>query len=471
MSRNNIQNEGIILNKRTAVFVLACWSALSSVAWGNEARPLDLEEVVAIALQNNHTIERRAEDRDYAKWALSKARRQAGPSLTYNFTGGRGGTSDNGRPLTENNDYTNSVRMSFPLYHGGQLKNQRRGAEYALSAADLTLENTRQSVKLQAASAYYEILRCKAMVAVREEEVRTLQKHLDLSTVKYEEGVVARADILSSSVSLDNARQNLVKAQGDYEKALVALNNILGLPSATQWQVTSSLEFEKEDFDLDECMAYALANRPDYYSAAYGVKQAEFGVKEAKAGYRPSVDVAVSKSYEGDRAFDSNISRAWNAGISVSWSAFDNGVTSAGVHQAQAQLKKARSLEAQARDTLEKDVNDAYIDLKTAEENIKTTEAAVAKAAEDYELEQIRYEEGVGTNLDVMDAQEKLTTARMNHSTALYSYNAAKAAMEKAIGLPVDVQVSKYVEAVAAGKSSAKALQEAALSEKSNVDS
>ena len=87
----------------------------------------------------------------------------------------------------------------------------------------------------------------------------------------------------------------------------------------------------------------------------------------------------------------------------------------------------------------------------------------MSKAEEDYNIAQIRYIEGVDTNLAVTDAQEKLTRARTNYYTALYQYREAKAALDKAMGLPVAIDATIYQATIQDGKKSAQALSEAKL--------
>ena len=111
----------------------------------------------------------------------------------------------------------------------------------------------------------------------------------------------------------------------------------------------------------------------------------------------------------------------------------------------------------------------AYTDLIAAEKNISTTGAAVELAEEDYFIAQLRYVEGVDTNLSVMDAQEKLTEARTNYYNALYNYNIAKAALDKAMGIPVNLNVPIYVRAEQSGKSSTRALEDAAIELESEI--
>ena len=142
---------------------------------------------------------------------------------------------------------------------------------------------------------------------------------------------------------------------------------------------------------------------------------------------------------------------------------FDNGLTQASVNSANMALAKAKEAAAQTDDQIRLDVRTAYLGLQAAEKNIQTTSVAVTRAEEDYKIAQVRYSAGVGTNLDVMDANEKLTTARTNYYTALYNYNTSKAALDKAMGIPVDLDVVKYTEAEQAGDTAPKARDKAKL--------
>ena len=76
------------------------------------------------------------------------------------------------------------------------------------------------------------------------------------------------------------------------------------------------------------------------------------------------------------------------------------------------------------------------------EMNAELLDVKIEKAQEDYKIAQVRYAAGVGTNLDVMDAQEKLTNARNNYFLALYGYNTSRATLDKAMGIMVDFDVN-----------------------------
>jgi hypothetical protein len=152
-------------------------------------------------------------------------------------------------------------------------------------------------------------------------------------------------------------------------------------------------------------------------------------------------------------------------GATANWNIFDNGVTAAGVHNAEASLVKAQeNLKAQD-ETIQLDVRTALLNLQAAEKNISTMETAVKQAEEDLKIANVRYSAGVGTNLDVMDATEKMTAARTNYNTALYSYNVNKAALDKAMGIPVDIDVAKYKASQMEGNRLKKVREDALVTE------
>ena len=140
-------------------------------------------------------------------------------------------------------------------------------------------------------------------------------------------------------------------------------------------------------------------------------------------------------------------------------------MTAAQVQTAEAALRTAESRAAQTKETIALEVENAYIDLASAERNIATSEKAVQKAEEEYRIALVRYTEGVDTNLAVMDAQEKLTEARTKYYAAFYGASSAKAALDKAMGIPVYIDAPVYAAEVEAGNSEGKALSAAALDE------
>lgn len=457
------------LHRELTALVLGGLMTFSAVpALAADTVQLDLRDSVRMALENNRTIKQAFADVDNARWSLSKARRQMGPTLTWNTGANRiGGKAYDGatNPAFDYN-YSNSGSITIPLFNES-LRASRDSARYALNAADLSLENTKQTIVQAATQDYFDILQRRNLIKVYQDNVETLQAHLDQVNAQYRVGTVAKSDVLASQVQLANAQQSLVAAQNNYDVAVATLNNLIGLPTDTVLEIKDDLKYDKYDLDLDACTNYALLNRADGMAAYYQVKQAEAGVSAAKAGYLPTVSASGTDAIAGERPFkdDHTNSDSWAVGLSASWNLFDNGVTSAGIHAAEADLLKAQEASSQTDEQIRLDVRTALLNLWAAEKNIHTTSVAVSQAEEDYKIAQVSYNAGVGTNLSVMDAEEKLTEARTNYYTALYNYNTSKAALDKAMGIPVDLDAAKYTEAAMAGKTAVKAREAGRLHE------
>ena len=136
--------------------------------------------------------------------------------------------------------------------------------------------------------------------------------------------------------------------------------------------------------------------------------------------------------------------KTWYMGLGMSWNIFDNNVTQAKVKQSEAATLKAEENAQSLRENSDLEVRTAYLNLNAAAQSIDTAKVAVEKAKEDYKSAQVRYTAGVGTNLDVMDAESKLTTAQSNYYNALYQYNSSKADLDRAMGIMVDLDVNKF---------------------------
>lgn len=441
-------------NKLTTMVVSGLMMmTISGTAMAADTLQIDLKDSVQMALENNRNIKSALGDVDAAKWNLSNYRRQMGPTFSWSAAGNRldGKAYESSQ---YDSAFTNTFALGMPLYNGS-LRAAIDRAGYAINAADVTLEDTKQTIRYQATADYYQILQCRNLIDVQQDAVNTLQEHLDNVNAQFRVGTVAKSDVLASQVQLANAQQALVSAQNNYDIAVSTLNNVIGTPTETVLDIRDQLKYTKYDLALTDCTKYALANRADGAAAYYAIKEAEAGINSAKAGQHPTVNAAITREIGGEKPFETNHTSndSTIAGVSASWNVFDNGVTTAAVHSAEASLLKAQEASASKDESIQLEVRTAFLNLQAAGKNIQTTQTAVNQAEEDYKIAQVRYSAGVGTNLDVMDAEEKLTTARTNYSTALYNYNTSKASLDKAMGSPIDIDVVKYRQSQQAGNS------------------
>lgn len=481
-----------MFNKKLSAIIFSAALIFHNATFAAESTFMNLDRAIELALKNNPAITQSSEDQESARWNLSAVRRQHGLSLSwrsiFNYIGGK-----NYRPNQDyyaqyhfyyNEDWfnreeippyhsesTNYFTLSFPVYTGGRLENQIERAEYGLNSADVNTEYVRQNVKYQATEAYYRVLQYDDAIKVQQEAVNFLQSHLDMQNIQYEVGTIAKADVLSTEVQLANYRQQLNSAWGEYETAVATLNNVIGLPVDTVLVTDDYLDDEPYALPEEECIEYALEHRPDGISAAYAVKQAETNIDITKAGYRPTITANVVGQLNGEKPFQTNHgnSEYWQIGLEMQWNIFDNHITDAQLNQAKANYRKAESQMLQQLDQIRLEVHNAYIAMTTAEKNVDIAAHSVSEAEAAYAIAQVRYVEGVDTNLNVMDAQTKLAQAKNNYFNALYTYNVSRAKLEQVMGVPVHTDVIRYVAAVDEGKNSKEALKESELNSKETL--
>lgn len=447
---------------------------------------LSLADSIDRALTADERIEGAAAEREQAKWGLSAARRAKGPSIGWQSTAMRIGGRDYeaaqeahdlygdphqvtytavsgyvaGNPnypvlsqqtatigaYAMKNTFYNSWSLTVPLYTGGRLEGQIDANRYQLDRADLTLEDTRQQVRYDAAEAYANLLHYIDLERIAGESVGMAEKQLQLINDQYVEGAVAKADVLLMEVRLADYRQNQSSARSAVDTAMFKLASLVGLPQETVIYPTDVFTYEPYPKAMAECEAYALAHRPDGLAADYAVKAAEAQKDAAKSGYRPTLSGVVERSMTGNSPFRQERSSNWSAGVSLSWNVFDNGVTEANVRQAKAAIDQSLAAAERAKKNIRLETRTAYRQMKAAEESLRLAAAAVKQAEESHLIAQVRYEEGVDILLTVADAQERLTQARSNYCTALYQYNLYRAALEKAMGTPVELDVTPYAD-------------------------
>ncbi len=406
---------------------------------------LTLEDGLQLAMEKNHSIKESESDLDSAKWSWKETRCSFGPAVSWSMTakhfGGKAYQSTEDR-----HEFSHDLELSIPLYTSGKLENKSRAAEANLSAAVLALENEKQTIRKTVTKDYFDILKYRSQVQVYQDSVDNLQAHLANVNAQYRVGTVAKSDVLSSEVSLANERQNLVSSQNDYDVAVASFNNDVGLATDTVTIIKDELSYTRHGFVLEECESYALLHRPDLLEQKYLVKEYQAEMEAAKAGTGLQLSGTAARSFAGTGLLSDNHagSDAWSIGFSASWNVFDNQVTKAQVKEKEAAWHKAQESALAQADTVQLEVRTAYLDLIAAEKNIKTLQESLEKAKEDYRIEQARYSAGVGTNLDVLDAEEKLCSAQGNYVSALYTYNVSKASLDKAMGLPVELAVEKY---------------------------
>lgn len=422
--------------------MLLCLAAAGQPALANPIE-LSLEDSIALALRNNQAVKIADFSRNQSFAALNQAKADKGFNLSFTHTDKRyDGYSTRLYYLfgieqyVWTNKYDNLLTLSLPIYSGGKLESQIDEAKLNLKIADLNVDATKQQLRQTVTTNYFSVLQCQNNLQVSQQTVDNYEKHLKNVQLQFEVGTVAKSDVLASQVSLSNAQDGLIKARNNYQLAVANLNNTVGLPLDTSIKLKEDLKYEAYSRTLGECEKYALVNRPEMaqYKAKVDIARADMNI--AKSGYRPTVSFIATEDWY-DSNFPGSDNNNWLVGLTTTFNVFDSGLTKAKIDQAKNSLSSAMEQASQKRDAILLEVRQYYLSMQEAEARIETSKAAVEQAEENLRIAEVRYNAGVGTNLEILDAVLSLNTVETNNIQALYDYNTNKAQLERAIGITV----------------------------------
>jgi outer membrane protein TolC len=403
-----------------------------------EVLEVNIEQALVLALANNSRIKISESDVAIAGEARRQAHRTGGVTLSVTHSSSY---TDYQAELyrlqgygSHAESYGNQLTAAYPLYTGGSIGGAIKQADSDYKSQNEALRKSRQDLKLDVVRGVYAILQAEDSVYQAEESTKRLAAHVDNVTIQYENGRVGKVDLLRSEVELSNANQSRIRALSNLDTAKKQLNNLMGVPLDTELHVSEKMTYEKYALTLDECISRANRSHPNLTMASLAIDSAEAAVRIAKGQRLPQASVTATQNLGSTKDWPGTDADTFSVGISVEYTILDAGMGASKVSSAKESVRKAKYNYEQVREAVLLAVNSDYNSIREAAQRVEESVAAVGKAQEAYDIAVNRYNEGVGTNLDVVDSQSALTVASSNHTQALCDYNIAVASIENSMG-------------------------------------
>jgi outer membrane protein len=425
-------------------------------------RRLTLDDVVLLGLQNDEKYLIAKEELERASGQIREAWSGALPRIDFTGSYTRNiaipeivvelpedaGGKQKFKMGTDHN-YSLALTLTQPLYLGGKVGGALKIARYYASYAKQKLLQARHDVIYEVKEAFFMTKLAGDVVAVYDDAINAAE--LNYGNVKklFDQGMASEFDLLRAEVELANLRPQLLKARNDSEIAEINLKNRLGI-SATE-DITLSYEFDpsdlNEDLDLESGLAYALENHPAISQQQYAVKSYNKVVGITKADRMPQLVMQSSFDYINQTNTFSPPSdswtKSWSASLVLSFPLFEGRAVSGRVMQARADYNQARFLERQIEENVLLAVRSAYASWQEAVASLQSQQRTIAQAEEGLRIANLRYENGVGTQLEVLAAQTANTQAKVNYINAIYDYELAVAGFIRAAGYEPNVAGDK----------------------------
>jgi outer membrane protein len=327
--------------------------------------------------------------------------------------------------------------LTMNIYDFGRTSNAVQVNRENVKASEQDLATTRQNVVLNVKQAYYGVLQTLRLIQVAEDTVKQMQDHLAQTQGFYQAGTRPKIDVTKAEVDLANAQLALIQSKNNYEVAQVTLNNALGLRRDLTFPLEDILGIRQMGITLEQILQSAYEQRPEILKIKAQERAQQAAVNLAKAGYYPTLSGSASYLFRAGNPDWDLKPLYWDmtAGVTLSIPLFSGFLTPNQVAEARANLRNLQAQEETARQNIRLESDQAFLGLKLANEQIGVTEKNQVQAQENFELATGRYQVGVGSPLEVTDAEVLLANARANYITALYNYKIAEARIEKAMGL------------------------------------
>ena len=309
-----------------------------------------------------------------------------------------------------------------------------RASNERLKASQDSYKSSRDLVVLAVANAYLQVIADSSTVESQQSQLSTSQALYQRAHDQRAAGVAARIDELRAQVELQTQQQRLIAAKDQRSKDMLSLARAIGLPAGQEFALTDNVPYTPlEGVSLEKSLQDAYANRPDYKSAQEEVRAAGLSRKAAVAENLPTVTSAADYGDIGPNFGNSH--GTFTASASVKIPIFQGTRVKADVLQADAALQQKQSEFENLKGHVDQDVRNAFFDLDSSNELVKVARSNTDLARETLAQAQDRFSAGVTDNIEVVQAQESVSSADQAYISSLYAFNIAKVQLARAVGI------------------------------------
>lgn len=300
----------------------------------------------------------------------------------------------------------------------------------------LELARVRQDLALNVRNGFYNVLRSEAFVRVNEAAVAQSEEQLRVTQAQRDAGVASDFDVLRARTQLDNNRQALISARNQVNIGKNAFANLLGIDPSTPINPEVPDVPALPALGETPLLEQALRQRPEYLQADTNILLARKNTRLARRNLEPYVNVNLSGVLNGTSGVPSDDRASAAVGVTLTVPLYDGGATRAAVESARSGERQSLIQKDQFVRGIKAEVQQAIIAVRDANERTSVAGQTVTQAREALRLANVRFRAGVGTQLEINDAQTALTQAETNEVNARYDYLSALARLSRAVGNP-----------------------------------
>lgn len=337
--------------------------------------------------------------------------------------------------LAPDNSYDLHLGLRHMLYDFGRSRASLALAESGGRAAADYVDQVKFGLAYRTIAVFNSILILEKSVAVLDDQIAALDQHLEVSRKKVQAGTATDFDVLTTQVRLAAAKNDRIDAATNLEAEEIAFRELAGMPAGEPVRLKGDFLRSPAVLDAEAAVTAAFEDRPEMVIARDAETSAALQARLVSLGDRPSVALSLTSGYKNGYPSNLNQLKAnYTAGLQLQLPIFNGHRTRYQRSEAEASLRSATARTGDLKRQIAAEVEQAVARARASWEKIRNTEVLVRQAEQAVSVAKTRYEAGVATNLDLLDAETTLTQARLGYLRALYAYSTSLVDLDRAVG-------------------------------------
>jgi outer membrane protein len=399
---------------------------------------LTIEDAVRIGLDNHPRI-RAAYERIGSQQAILGQQTAAYyPTISLSNQYRTSQSSTNGGNDHAADSFSSQAIFNMTLYNFGKREGNVQAARETLDATKQDYGTTTQDTVLSIKQSYYVYLASQALVKVRQDTVRNRELLVRQAQGFYEVGTRARIDVARAEANLYTARADLIAAENGVKIAWVTLRNAMGSPRLPEQPVAEDSPEVELSMNLAGARDAAFEARTELKSFDAQRRASDQLIAVARRGHLPDIifDSSYGRRHVSDQAGLNTfpLQPTWSVQLSLNIPIFDGFRTTNRVEETLHNYYNVKAQEEDRRQLIALEVEQSYLRVVETQERILATDSAAKAAKENLDLAQGRYQVGVGSIIEVTDAETLYTDAQTTYIRTVYDYKIADAQLARAMG-------------------------------------
>lgn len=425
--------------RRLNKFVAYCLLGAGLLPGKGFAQNMSLRECIEYALNHNNQIKAQEISTKTSEISLENSRNSYLPTVSANVGQGFGfgrSTGRDGSTVDQTSASTSfGINAGVELFTGMRRPNQYKSDKYSLMAATENLELARRNISIQVAAGYLQALYSKGLVDVQRQQLSLDNEALERARALYEAGKKPESEVATAEAQVAVSEHSLTEALGNETLARLDLMQLLNLEGDVRDFSVNEIDTSSLVGDITPAtlvFEQAVECHPSIMGAKYNLESSKYQIGVAKSQLMPTLSLNASYNNSYYYLFDSDYNQTFSKqldlngseyiGLSLNIPIFARFQTRNSVRQARLQKESREIALSEAKQSLFKEIQQAYWNAQKARDNFKSAQKAHTSTALAYSYEVERYAQGKGTAYDLQQARTRLEKSAQDELQAKYEF-------------------------------------------------